>query len=216
MITEICISLLKNLITSIISTAQLHSIKPEIMFCAVSNPARSVVEIRDGEDLWQWSRLEIRLNAIRRSTILQKQHIKENTANKTKYVLVENELKKLQTYHSSLFACQSYFLNDGSQNLLIYQPIFKTFTALAGLSDTIVEWKSKGVLNEKIKPPITAIHSFSPKLTWMNNSRRRTRFTGNCLKQDKVTFNWRNAVNLFIVYELDKRSQDLNADLFKY
>ena len=32
-------------------------------------------EIRDGEDLWQWSMLEIRLNAFRLSTILQKQFI---------------------------------------------------------------------------------------------------------------------------------------------
>ena len=30
-----------------------------------------VLEIRDGEDLRQWSRLEIRLNTIRRSTIPQ-------------------------------------------------------------------------------------------------------------------------------------------------
>ena len=32
-------------------------------------------EIRDGEDLRQWSQLEIRLNAFRRSTIPQKQFI---------------------------------------------------------------------------------------------------------------------------------------------
>ena len=56
----------------VITTAQLHSTKPELRFCASSNP---VSEIRDGEDLWQWSRLEIRLNAFRRSTILQKQFI---------------------------------------------------------------------------------------------------------------------------------------------
>lgn len=29
-------------------------------------------EIRDGENLWQWSELEIRLNVVRWSTILQK------------------------------------------------------------------------------------------------------------------------------------------------
>ena len=34
-----------------------------------------VSEIHDGEDLWQWSRLEIRLNTFRRSTIPQKQFI---------------------------------------------------------------------------------------------------------------------------------------------
>ena len=33
------------------------------------------VGIRDGEDLWQWSRLELWLNASRRSTIPQKQFI---------------------------------------------------------------------------------------------------------------------------------------------
>ena len=33
-----------------------------------SNPACSVLEIHDGEYLWQWSRLEIRLNGFRRST----------------------------------------------------------------------------------------------------------------------------------------------------
>ena len=32
-------------------------------------------EIHNGEELWQWSRLEIRLNAFRRSTIPQKQFI---------------------------------------------------------------------------------------------------------------------------------------------
>ena len=68
------------------------------------------------------------------------------------------------------------------------------------------------MLNEKIKSLITANHIFSPKLTWMNNSKRRTRFTGNWLKQDKVTFNWRNALSLFIVYELDKGSEDINID----
>ena len=35
----------------------------------------SVSEIRDGEDLWQWSWLEIRLNAFHQSTIPQKQYI---------------------------------------------------------------------------------------------------------------------------------------------
>ena len=57
------------------TTAQLHSTKPELRFCADSNPARGGLDIRDGEDLLQWSQLEIRLNAFRRSTIQQKQFI---------------------------------------------------------------------------------------------------------------------------------------------
>ena len=59
----------------VITTAQLHSTKPELRLCAGSNPARGVSEIRDGEDLWQWSQLEIRLNAFCQSTIPQKQFI---------------------------------------------------------------------------------------------------------------------------------------------
>ena len=35
----------------VITTAQLHSTKPELRFHAGSNPARGVSEIRDGEDL---------------------------------------------------------------------------------------------------------------------------------------------------------------------
>ena len=35
----------------VITTAQLHSTKPELRFCAGSNPARDMSEICDGEDL---------------------------------------------------------------------------------------------------------------------------------------------------------------------
>ena len=56
----------------VITTAQLHPTKPELSFCAGSNPACSMSEIWDGEDLWQWSQLEIRLNAFCQSTIPQK------------------------------------------------------------------------------------------------------------------------------------------------
>ena len=35
----------------VIITAQLHSTKPELKFCAGLNPARGVLEIRDSEDL---------------------------------------------------------------------------------------------------------------------------------------------------------------------
>ena len=59
----------------VITTAQLHSIKPELRFCTGSNPACSMMEIHNDEDLWQWSQLEIRLNAFHWSTIPQKQFI---------------------------------------------------------------------------------------------------------------------------------------------
>ena len=59
----------------VITTAQFYLTKPKVRFCASSNPARGVSEIRDGEDFWQSSRLEVWLNAFRRSIIPQKQFI---------------------------------------------------------------------------------------------------------------------------------------------
>ena len=44
----------------------------------------------------------------------------------------------------------------------------------------------------------------------MINSKIRLRFAGSCLKQDKATFTPNIVVNLYIVYELNILSQDLN------
>ena len=48
----------------VLATAQFHPTKPELTFSVVSNPLCCVSEIYDGENLWIWSRLEIRLNSL--------------------------------------------------------------------------------------------------------------------------------------------------------
>ena len=48
----------------VITTAQLHSTKSEFRFCAGSNPARGMSKIWDGENLWQWSGLEIKTKRL--------------------------------------------------------------------------------------------------------------------------------------------------------
>ena len=55
----------------VITAAQLHSIKAELRLCAGSNPARGVSEIRHDENLSQWSRLKVKLNAFSQSTVPQ-------------------------------------------------------------------------------------------------------------------------------------------------
>ena len=50
----------------VITTAQVHSLKPGHRFFAGSNPARAVSDNRDGEDLWQWTRLEIKVTILRK------------------------------------------------------------------------------------------------------------------------------------------------------
>ena len=45
------------------------------------------------------------------------------TSNKTKHVLVENELNTLKTFDSSYFIVKSHFEEDGAQNYLLFQPL---------------------------------------------------------------------------------------------
>ena len=48
-----------------------------------------------------------------------------------------------------LFSGQIFFNNDGSQLLvLIFKPIYKTFSTFSGLSDRISEWESKEFSND--------------------------------------------------------------------
>ena len=65
--------------------------------------------------------------------------------------------------------------------------------------------------NGKIRSYIKSDNSLYPKLK-CNNSIVRVEFRGVCLKQDKVTFNSSNVINLFVTSELYRWSQDLNAD----
>ena len=49
------------------------------------------------------------------------------TSNKSKHLLVENELKKLKTFDSSYFISKSHFEEDGTQNYLVFQPKYRYF-----------------------------------------------------------------------------------------
>ena len=49
------------------------------------------------------------------------------TANKSKSLLVENELK---TFDSSYFISQNHFEGNGTQNYLVFQPLYKYFKVI--------------------------------------------------------------------------------------
>ena len=57
------------------------------------------------------------------------------TQNKTKHLLVGNELNKLKTFDSSYFIGKSHF--GGTQNYLVFQPLNKYFK-LNGNTDYIL------------------------------------------------------------------------------
>ena len=68
-------------------------------------------------------------------------------SNKTKHVLVQNELKKLQTFHSSYFRCKHYFENGGTQNYLVLYPMNRYFQKINNTCH-ISDWKYKGLFDE--------------------------------------------------------------------
>ena len=85
--------------------------------------------------------------------------------------------------------------------------------SFSGLPHTILRWESKRLSNEKFTPYFTSNKSLSPKLVW-HSSKTKLKFTGSCLKQeDNAAYTPSNVVDLYIVYELDSRSQDLNPKL---
>ena len=59
------------------------------------------------------------------------------TKNKTKHFLVENELKKLQKFDAVYFRGKSHF-EDGTQNYLVFQTIYKYFKRIAELVLVII------------------------------------------------------------------------------
>ena len=54
------------------------------------------------------------------------------TQNKTKHLLVENELNKLKTFDSCYFIGKSHFEEDGTQNYLVFHPLFRYYFENAG------------------------------------------------------------------------------------
>ena len=106
------------------------------------------------------------------------------TVNKSKNLLVENELNKLKTFDSSYFIGESHFEEDGTQNYLVFQPLNKYFKVITN-TDYVSSWKSKGLSAETIKPPITPDNSLTPTVIY-NGTKTRVKYIGSCLKQPKI------------------------------
>ena len=97
----------------------------------------------------------------------------------TKIIELENNIKKLQTFDSSYFRGKKY----GTQNSLVFQPIFRYFkvNTITDVTTYVLLRKSKGLSNEIIKPPSTSDNT--PSMDYINNTDKiRVEGTGSCLK----------------------------------
>ena len=118
-------------------------------------------------------------------------------------------MKKLITFYFSYFTGKCHFEEDGTQHHLILQPISRYFKMIANTKH-ISSWKSKGLSNESIKPPITSDNNLI-SLTDYLGDKIRLKLGGSCLKQPIVTYSHRNTLNICIVYKLGA-SSSFNGD----
>ena len=58
-------------------------------------------------------------------------------------------------------------------------------------------WKSKGLLDERIKPPATSDNSLNPKVDYFNNPKFQVEFNGSCQKTDTAGLHHKR-INLHI------------------
>ena len=131
-------------------------------------------------------------------------------------MLVENELKKQKTFDSSYFRGKNYFEEDGMQNYLVFQPIYRYFKWIVGLAsgNYIYYWKSKGLSDERINSIKTPDYEITPKWNYYG-TKTRVEFNGSCLKQDKITYTHGKIVKIYIVYELTGSDSDGNDPTVK-
>ena len=77
-------------------------------------------------------------------------------------------LKTLKTFDASYFRGRNYFAgDDGTQNYLVFQPIYKYFKKVIGVGNGnyIKFWKSKWFSEEKISSITGSNYAITPRLS---------------------------------------------------
>ena len=89
-------------------------------------------------------------------------------------MLVENELKNLKTFDSSYFRGKNYFEEYGTQNYLVFQPMYKYLNLIVNVSnvDYIYYWKSKGLLDQRLNSIRGSSYSVTSNLSYYGTKKR--------------------------------------------
>ena len=112
-------------------------------------------------------------------------------------------MKKLETFDSIYFWGKSHFEEDNTQNYLVFQPMYRYFKRGGNANNHILSWKSKGLPDDGIKSPSAPNNFLDPSLDYLD-LKIRVKFSGSCLKQDKLTYTHGKIVNIYTVYEISK------------
>ena len=125
---------------------------------------------------------------------------KKITSNTPKHLIVENELKKLETFHSIYFRGKGHFENDGTQ---VFQTVYRYLKTVSAIDSNILSSKSKWFSDKRIKPPTTSNKTLNPSVDY-DGTKTRVKFNEHCLQQEKITFNHGEIVNIYIAYEIER------------
>ena len=102
---------------------------------------------------------------------------------------------------------KSHFEEDGTQNYLVFQSIYRYFKT--SNSDYLLSWTSKGLSNESITPPSAPNNFLSPSLNYLV-TKIKVKFRGSCLKPNNITYTHGKIVN--IAYEINKKDNIIISD----
>ena len=112
--------------------------------------------------------------------------------------------KNFKKFDSSYFKGKDNF----NKGYLVLKSMYKYFKKV-GSPESIAKWKSKGLSNEVIIPPNNILApevKFTGKIMYV-------KFSGSCLKQDKITFNHKKTVNIYIVHDLKSTLNNFDPTL---
>ena len=84
-------------------------------------------------------------------------------------MLVENELKKLQKLDAAYFRGKSHFEENGTQNYLVFQSMYRYFKRIAGVGsgNYIYFWKSKSLSDEKLDSITASNYKITSELSFL-------------------------------------------------
>ena len=88
-----------------------------------------------------------------------------------------------------------------SVSCLVFQPVHQCFKKIT-CSNKIIAWKSKGLTDEKNKPPATFDNSLSLGML-CSDTRFRVKFDVSCFMEENIPFTHKTLVTFYINYEIN-------------
>ena len=77
------------------------------------------------------------------------------------------------------------------------------FQSVSNTNNPILSWKSKRLFDESIKRHSKFDKMLNHSVSYVGN-KAKAECNGDCLKQEKISFDYGKMINIYIVYEINK------------